>query len=305
MARFEAPKNSKDRMPDRLAFMVSLTLHVLLLLALACWVRFAGTENIGPFVVTATNSLDSAVLQLTPAQKIPEPQDVASTAAPETERRPQLDFKVDDVMLLPEAGESSPAVTSLASALLRSAADGLEANGQGSGATFFGTYAHGGRFVYVIDSSSSMKGLRWYLARKNLIASLSRLDAQQEYFVICFDEKTSLLFNTPPNKISYYRVKELDTDRVAKWLAARKLGESTKPSRALEYALKMQPDAIFILSDGELQDETLQMLRLYNITSGSRKKIPIHAIHLISQQGMETLKRLAQENGGTFRHVPR
>jgi hypothetical protein len=157
--------------------------------------------------------------------------------------------------------------------------------------------------VYVIDSSKSMKGDRWTTAKRNLMDSLKTLSPDQEFFVICFDEQTSLLFNCRPDEMEFKRVNEVIIERVGRWLRSRTLGPATMPAEALQYALSMQPDAIFLLSDGELQDNTLQVLRMTNVAVGSKKQTPIHAIHLISEQGNETLRKLAEDNGGTFRHV--
>ena len=170
----------------------------------------------------------------------------------------------------------------------------------GRGASFFGAYAEGKRFVYVLDSSRSMLGDRWEYACHQLIDSLTGLKEGQEFFIICFDLETTLLFNATPNQAQFYPADNEMVKKVRNWLRSRTLGRATKPAMALTFALNLNPDAIFLLSDGELQDNSQMMLRQMNGTQFERRQIPIHTVHLFSMQGRFTLQRIALENGGTF-----
>ena len=68
----------------------------------------------------------------------------------------------------------------------------------------------------------------------------------------------------------------------------------------LRASRRINPDAIFMLSDGELQDNSLQMLRQINSIDSDLRQIPIHTVHLMSEFGRETLEIIAKENQGTF-----
>jgi hypothetical protein len=111
------------------------------------------------------------------------------------------------------------------------------------------------------------------------------------------------MFNVDPSAVEFKRVNPVVIERVGRWLRSKSLGPATMPAEALRIALNMKPDAIFVLSDGELQDNSIGMMRTLNALPNVEKPIPVHAIHLISDQGMNTLQQLATENGGTFRHV--
>ncbi len=285
--------------------MVSLTVHILMLLALALWVVVAGSSSSGIMVTASTGDSADTILDLSAATHAEESTIDASSSFESLFKESEFQFKAEDLSTNQGSTDTSLVAGALTSTGLRSISDGLDTRGLGRGASFFGTYAQGGRFVYVIDSSKSMKGERWAVARQKLLESLRSLEKEQEFFVICFDEQTSLLFNCQPQEMEYKRVNDVIIERVSRWLRSRTLGPATMPAEALQYALSMNPDAIFILSDGELQDDSLQMLRLMNVEAGSKRKIPIHAIHLISEQGMNTLKQLAEDNGGSFRHVSR
>lgn len=289
---------------NAVAFLVSMVSHVILLIALACWAFVAGKPSDGVTVLAFTGESPETFLQMTPAADA-DLDNQENSALESLFEENEFEFATNEVTMPQGITENSAVAASLTSASMRSVTEGLDARGLGKGASFFGSYAQGGRFVYVIDSSKSMKGDRWTTAKQNLIESLKSLSRDQEFFVICFDDQTSMLFNCKPSEMEFKRVNEVIIERVSRWLRSRTLGPATMPAEALHYALTLQPDAIFILSDGELQDNTLQMLRMNNIASGSKKQTPIHAIHLISESGMETLRQLAEDNGGTFRHVPK
>jgi hypothetical protein len=148
-----------------------------------------------------------------------------------------------------------------------------------------------------------MKGDRWTYACNQLIDSLNGLKPGQEFFVICFDMETSFLFNANPQRIKFSVIDTSVIPRVRNWLRSRTLGRATMPAEALRYALELNPDAVFLLSDGELQDDSLLRLRVLNNRQGPSRQIPIHTIHLFSQEGRFTLQQIAVENGGSFTPV--
>ncbi|MGN6546658.1 MAG: vWA domain-containing protein, partial [Aureliella sp.] len=168
---------------------------------------------------------------------------------------------------------------------------------------FFGSYAQGERFVFVLDSSKSMTGDRWTYACQELMDSVKALEPHQLFFVICFDDKTTCMFNIPGTRTKFYANDEATVSRLKRWLLTRRLGPATFPATAMMLALKMHPDAIFLLSDGEIRDDTLWKLRTVNGFSSEHPQVPIHTIHLMSLEGRATLQLIATENAGTFTPV--
>ena len=171
------------------------------------------------------------------------------------------------------------------------------------GANFFGSYAQGERFVFVLDSSRSMTGDRWIYACQELMDSVDRLEPHQSFYVICFDDKTTCMFNMSPKLAKYYKNDDATRRQLRRWLSTKKLGPGTFPATAMAMALEMHPDAIFLLSDGELRDDTLQRLRVINGFSTERHQVPVHTVHLMSIDGRDTLSLIAFENVGTFTPV--
>lgn len=311
------PINNLDRVlkPDQqakgaLALMVSLVGHAIFLLLLAFWVFLPGMPDQGLSIRFESGESEVAPLLELPssAESWEQAQSSASSAAATQPQRVEL--AVESLQILPEQWEAAPTdpsifstMATLASVAARDSAQALSDSDARQGASFFGAYAPGSRFVYVLDTSKSMEGQRWTLAKQKLMQSLRELGPNRQFFVICFDARTSLLFNQKPDQVDFLAADGSTVQRVERWLRSRELGPATMPARALELALSLQPDAIFFLSDGELHDDSLYRLRWLNVDDGQRRKVPIHSIHLISQDGRYTSEQIARENAGTFTYI--
>ncbi len=288
---------------NAIAFLSSLIVHVVLLLVLACIAYHAGKKSDGLLLVAEQGESYDTRLDLVQSFEMSAPSQ--NDLEPVLEVDPveaTLDVELDESFDQPNS-QLTGLAASLASLTMGDVASSLDAGGGGRGASFFGTYAEGNRFIYVLDSSRSMTGDRWVYACNQLIDSLKALKEGQEFFVICFDFETNFLFNLTPSQLTYFSADDSTITRVRRWLRARKLGSDTRPANALRVALEFNPDAIFLLSDGELQDNTLGMLRRINGPYSVSRQIPIHSIHLFSPVGRYSLERIAMENQGTFTHI--
>lgn len=294
----------ESRGGNAIAFLSSLVVHVTLLLVLACIAYQAGKDSQGILLVAEQGeSTDSSLdlvqtFELTPHSTGQVAEHTPEVSVPEV----VLEFELKESFDQP-ASQISGLVASLTSLSMGEVSSTLETPGQGRGASFFGSYAEGNRFIYVLDSSRSMKGDRWVYACSQLIDSLNGLKEGQEFFIICFDLRTTYLFNALPPKLQYFAADDYTIGRVRRWLRGRLLGEDTMPANALRVALEFNPDAIFLLSDGELRDNTVAMLRQVNSPSSVYRQIPIHTVHLFSPFGRESLELIAMENQGTFTHI--
>lgn len=177
----------------------------------------------------------------------------------------------------------------------------------GSGASFFGARAYGNRFVFVIDSSTSMIGPRWEALRVELHRALRSLSPDQEFFVISFDSTAHPMFNKLPPEGDFLKPTQENITRLNYWVGSITHGNATMPASAIGIALRMEPDAIFLLSDGEIRDATLSELRIYNRFEESdgdiKVSVPIHTVLLYSDVGYLTLRTIADENDGVFTPV--
>lgn len=180
------------------------------------------------------------------------------------------------------------------------------------GAEFFGVKAGGRKFVFIVDSSNSMKRGKFDAARKELEYALRRLDKNQFFYIIFFDHDAARM-TFAPNKEPEERAARANMHNIQlaeKWMAGIENELRTDPYDAVKYAVEMLPDAIYILSDGKFTDKgkTERYLAAVNKLSdpidGPRPKVVIHTVGFYNRDGEECLQRIAKEYGGTYRFVP-
>lgn len=186
----------------------------------------------------------------------------------------------------------------------------------GQSAQFFGVRARGGTFVFVVDNSRSMIGGKFADAKAELANAIRRLSSGQSFYVIFFSGSTICMQfashahpEPAPVSATPENVALLDD-----WMAGISTLPNTDPTEALQIAVEMSPDAIFLLSDGEFDERsrTLRYLTAHNRTrnldggSSSRftPKIAIHTIAFWENAGEKTMRKIARSNGGDFRFVP-
>jgi hypothetical protein len=174
------------------------------------------------------------------------------------------------------------------------------------GTQFFGVEGKGSNFVFVIDCSGSMADYgRWNQAVRELKKSVLQLKKEQKFLVLLYNDgfiamndEAELVASTP-----------IQQKKAFKWLAHNSPGSWTFCAAAMEKALSLNPDAVFLLSDGEFNDrqdvftvlETMNSLQ--NLRRYEQRQIPIHTIALGSHQGSWTMKRIADENSGNFQLI--
>ncbi len=302
---------SKPRTKSLIAFLISTCIHLILCLTFA-------------FILISAQGEHRRSLQLAIASK-DDRQEVS-----------QLDFVLEATALSPlvsvdptialsamSADISSPFATmtssfsrsEVVSGVAAQVAEAANYGGTNDGATqksksqasFFGAQAEGNRFVFVIDSSGSMRGPRWEALCKELIRAIQSLSSDQDFFVISFDSTAHPMFGTPPPKGKFLKAVKKNVDQLRNWIRSIEHGRQTFPASAVGIAMKLEPDAIFLLSDGEINDSTVEDLRIWNRkldSDGDAKTlVPIHTVLLHSQIGYATLENIAKENGGTFTPV--
>ena len=152
-----------------------------------------------------------------------------------------------------------------------------------------------------------MQGERWERAVYELERSIMDLGDDQNFCIVLYNRFTVIMGNekrmalVPPN--------EENLDRAFTWLRQQSPSGGTYPRQALSLALTEQPDAIFLLSDGEIQDNSEAFLKANNISMakgiGENRQIPVHTIALLSTFGQRSLKRISDGNEGTFTRVGR
>lgn len=301
---------SKTRLHSLIAFAISSCIHLTLGLALALILIGARGKD--------GNSLKIAIASLDNAEEVAElsltvdPPPVSP--AEQMDPSPELTISTDISFNVSTSGAAigggnKGSHSASVIALTAGARGGEQAatKPSKSRASFFGANAEGNRFVFVIDSSGSMRGPRWESLCKELIRAIKSLSPDQEFFVIGFDSLAHPMFGVPPPRGKFLKAINKNVDRLQNWIRSVRLGNNTLPAAAVGLAMKLEPDAIFLLSDGEILDSTLNDLRVWNrkkTEDGEIKAtIPIHTVLLHSQIGYAALESIAKENSGTFTPV--
>src|SRR5690606_3868119 len=153
----------------------------------------------------------------------------------------------------------------------------------------------------IVDRSGSMSGCRFDRARIELIESIRRLKPQQAFYVYFFTTSaipidhpaasTPQLISASDNHVAQFEssISEISTH-----------GGSSGGPAAVTEALKLKPDAIFFLSDGDLPFNTADVIQNQN----RRPAIPIHTIGFEDRSGEALLQQIANDSEGTYRFVP-
>lgn len=242
----------------------------------------------------------------------------------------ELDVDINDVEELVAAVDQDPFHSAFgdsdgdqtvtdASQVAGSEGGGNKSKGQGDGksAKFFGMRAIGNKFVYVLDRSGSMayeasdvpkyQVSRFDVARMELMNSVESLRPHQEFYVVLFSTGMRQMFNrndlvptavkaTPENKV-----------RLKEWLWRDQANGGTDPRGGLKLAFKMNPDAIFMLSDGEFRDEKNDgnplAIDLARKQVEENKPIRINSIALEDDASKVNMEELSNVSGGQFKFV--
>jgi hypothetical protein len=183
----------------------------------------------------------------------------------------------------------------------------------GHAAQFFGVKAAGRRFVFIVDSSNSMRGGKFDAAKEELLYSIRRLNKDQAFYVIFFDQNAERMLLPPSKEPPLLPVPATtpNINRVEQWMKGVQNELHTWPYDSVKFALDMVPDAIYLLTDGKFTDKgrTEQFLKANNIiddpVDGKKPKVVIHTICFWQNDGEETLQAIAKAYGGTYRFVAR
>jgi hypothetical protein len=178
-----------------------------------------------------------------------------------------------------------------------------EARGPSTQVSVFGSAAATGyRFVFAIDRSASMgaDGLNVLdAARGELSRALAHLLPTHSFQVVAYNhecvylERPRLLSATEENKAA-----------VAPFLDRLGAFGGSGHEMALRAALAMEPDVVFLLSDGE--DPSLNDIELTNLRRLAAGRTSIHCIQFgFGPEAEETLfmQQLAAQNSGSYKYI--
>ena len=174
----------------------------------------------------------------------------------------------------------------------------------GPGQTAFMEIVDTGRsFIYVVDTSSSMaEGNRLNMAKSQLKASLRLLQPDQQFQVIFYNEAPSAMrLGKSARGTMYYAT--ASNKLLAERQIDREVAENgTAHLPALEEALKLKPDVIYFLTDGDTENLLLEdMKNLARISPGTTIHVVQFASTGLTSRAISWLEILAGQFRGEFR----
>ena len=285
------------------SWLISFIVHLAALLLLAIFTIGSerGREIIGLEISTSEEATDVVSIE-SPVNFLDDLEDPLSSSTDLD------DDKFEDVDKDEAAQQILSEMSLLSAAPAESSSTAAElievASGNGKSVKFFGAGAEGTRFVFVIDCSASMYDEdRWYTAKRELRRAIESLTAQQEYYVFLYNSYSFQMTKGKPRLVKATKKNRRDT---TDWLETNEPIGDTRPWRSMYAALQLEPDAIFLLSDGEIKDNTPEALRRENqktVGTATQPAVPVHTIFLGSGFGEPMMRYIAETNDGTFTRV--
>jgi len=161
--------------------------------------------------------------------------------------------------------------------------------------SFFGIRARGQVFIYVVDCSGSMiDEERLVRAKAELRRSIMSLQHPQRFKVLFYNDRVIPMPGDVPRSADL-----ASKGQLTRWLRLIEPDGETDPRGAMGMALSLRPDAVFLLSDGEFPEGTVESVARMN-----PQKVPIHCINLGGSEGGEQLQQIANASGGQYRARP-
>lgn len=314
------PANSDRSRTDRRvsAFAASLLLHLTIVIWGACWTWESRSSAPEVMLASHWSEADGVEFSSPLEMDLQEPIDRREAGGG---NESWINPLAPDVQIAtPLAGSTTPANQSANSgapdeASNDSAGAGLgkgKGNGSGRGAGFFASAPQAKSFVYVLDCSLSMNHphdseakTRFKRMKMELIQSVTSLKPDQEFFIVFFNHEAIPM---PANGL-VPAVGE-NPRRYLTWMSEVVATGDTDPTQALQIALKLQPDVIYLLTDGCFSPAANDIIRHVR-----QQKTTIHTLAFDPQlttkqrEGIELMrqgkssKALLKLGEGTYRRT--
>ena len=140
--------------------------------------------------------------------------------------------------------------------------------------------------------------------------SIRLLKPDQRFYVIFFDAEPDYMRLSSADEDeprSVYATAE-NKQKLQRWAMTIKMDRGRAPYDALPFALELNPDVIFLLSDGEfpqrIEDLLGEINRIDNLFGDDGPISIVHTIGYHSREGESRMRRIAKQNGGQYRYVP-
>ncbi len=216
---------------------------------------------------------------------------------------PQIEVQLKKLVLVGKDVETLDAALSRTAASLQKAEQLLKSRssegiGDPATARFFGLGEEGANsVVYVIDCSLSMDqpSYKFELAKRELIRSINSLQSEHRFYVIFF---AGVPVSMPGSEL--VSATEDNKERAITWIKGVGVLPNTVPVPAMRDAIRLRPEVIYLLSDGEFVPQYCDEIRAANRGSSPAT---IYTVGFGNRSGEAQLLRIANESGGKYRYV--
>ncbi|PHS02884.1 MAG: hypothetical protein COA78_19915 [Blastopirellula sp.] len=284
---------------------VSMLVHAVILVALFCLTFKLEPNNDKMMIVGATEeeleeleqfelTQDDQILEL---QEVEIPNPVAALEL--TDFMSTIDLGADAQAEMGEIALEDDITGDIAG--LFGASDlGMSQMGGGSGtATFFGVQTNGNRFIYVVDNSNSMSNGKFETAIYEIKKSVALLKPEHEFYVIFYSDASYPLFYP---EVQRYPVAatQANKKKLDKWLGTVHRCLRTNGEAAMDLAMRMRPDGLYLLGDGAFGDKAVPK----TLANAENNNVIIHTLGFgMKPQAAKSFDELAKAYNGTFQNV--
>ncbi len=159
---------------------------------------------------------------------------------------------------------------------------------------FFSATGNAYNIVYLVDRSASMIDTIEPLKRE-LKRSIDMLQPMQKFQIIFFSAGRPV--EGPANGLTWATTR--NKQRYKKFIDSIKAEGQTDPRWALQRALQLKPDLIYLLTDGVFSEKIAKKI----IKWAKQHNVKINTIAYLREIGSKRLMEIAEQTGGVFRFV--
>jgi hypothetical protein len=173
--------------------------------------------------------------------------------------------------------------------------------GEKAQVSLFGVKGEGSKFVYVLDRSGSTDGKLLTAAKAEILTSIEAIDDVHQFQLVVYNERPKA-FNPSGSGGQLAFGTDANRQEVKKFLSTVSGDGGTDHAAALSMAIRMHPDVIFMLSDG---DEPMLTARDLERIDRLGPGIVINTIQFGEGRKLEHgfMEKLAKQSGGEYKFV--
>lgn len=168
--------------------------------------------------------------------------------------------------------------------------------------TYYGIPVCAKRIVFVLDTSGSMRGAPLEAAKRALLHTIEQLPDSVKFDVVMFDKSVAAW---QPRLLAATRQAK---DEASRTVMSRGMGNGTHSFAALEAAFRLEPEAIYFLSDGRPTDSQPDQIFHTFFNLNRERRVSLHTIGLVTNRDNAAdlilfMKPLAEKNWGSYRLI--